>query len=618
MSKKILLIESDAPFAEELTSTLEARGLEVRTTADGREGYELAKEWGPDAVVLCVELPGMSGYVICQKLKKDEELKSIPLVITSAEATPETFEKHRTLKVRAEDYLLKPFTPTALLASLGALIELPEGGAEETYQEAPLAGLGLGEPEAAEGGDEEELVALEEEAGIEALGGEPLGGSDLPALDLGSLPDDGPAPASGPGLEDDLKLLDEAFEGLSSAGSSPAPAPKVAPAKPAARPAPAPARRPSAALDLDLGGMGSMGADELDAAAASLPEDDDSAARAALGRLDLVADEALDALGGDGPSPSLDTTEPESGADLGRDLLGGLDPDLGLSPEAAADEEPPVPVSTPVRGASTAALRAAGIKVVGESGQAAAATPAADTSRLERELSRKDQKIQDLEARLREAEDRAGEIERRADDAEQRAEAAETRTAEGASRLAAAESQATAAKSRLDVTLTQSRRLDADLKAAREESHRARERAEQAEAALDDERRRADEADARAATATEAQEKIDGLEREVDELKTELVVARGEAEGARSEVEKRTAELKKRVQDLEMAASKNEERVVKAYLKIKNDEKVREKTKKALAIASQLLDEGAPAEPAGAEKPRTAAQAAAAALGREQ
>ena len=92
MSKKILLIESDAPFAEELASTLEARGLEVRTTGDGREGYDLAKEWGPDAIVLCVELPGMSGYVICQKLKKDDALRSLPLVLTSAEATEETFE----------------------------------------------------------------------------------------------------------------------------------------------------------------------------------------------------------------------------------------------------------------------------------------------------------------------------------------------------------------------------------------------------------------------------------------------------------------------------------------------------------------------------------------------
>ncbi|HSM92421.1 MAG TPA: hypothetical protein VLT47_05985, partial [Anaeromyxobacteraceae bacterium] len=76
---------------------------------------------------------------------------------------------------------------------------------------------------------------------------------------------------------------------------------------------------------------------------------------------------------------------------------------------------------------------------------------------------------------------------------------------------------------------------------------------------------------------------------------------------------------------------KNEERVVKAYLKIKNDEKVREKTKKALAIATQLLEEGAP--PSEPEKPRGSAldppektrsiqlspsAAAAAALGRGQ
>ena len=96
------------------------------------------------------------------------------------------------------------------------------------------------------------------------------------------------------------------------------------------------------------------------------------------------------------------------------------------------------------------------------------------------------------------------------------------------------------------------------------------------------------------------------MEREVEELKTELIVARGEVEGARSEVEKRGAELRKRISDLEAANAKNEERVVKAYQKIKADEKVRDKVRKALAIATQLLEEGAPAESA-AEKERRAA-----------
>jgi hypothetical protein len=86
-------------------------------------------------------------------------------------------------------------------------------------------------------------------------------------------------------------------------------------------------------------------------------------------------------------------------------------------------------------------------------------------------------------------------------------------------------------------------------------------------------------------------------------------VARGEADGARGEIEKRTGDLKKRVADLEAANAKNEERVVKAYQKIKADEKVRDKVRKALAIAAQLLDEGLPVE-SPADKERRAAAAA--------
>ena len=61
MPKKILLIENDSAFAAQVSETLEASGFDVRTTGDGKEGLDLAREWAPAAVVLCVELPGMSG-----------------------------------------------------------------------------------------------------------------------------------------------------------------------------------------------------------------------------------------------------------------------------------------------------------------------------------------------------------------------------------------------------------------------------------------------------------------------------------------------------------------------------------------------------------------------------
>ncbi|WP_152643375.1 response regulator transcription factor, partial [Anaeromyxobacter sp. PSR-1] len=266
MPKKILLIENDAAFAAELSKTLEASGFDVRVTGDGKLGIELAREWAPSGVVLSVELPGMSGYLVCQKLKKDDALKATPLVLTSAEATEETFENHRKLKVRADEYLLKPFPAAALVEKLGALVGLPDAGEE------PLEA-------------DEEIVSLEEEVGLEAVSDLPE--ADLPALDLDALPDEpgGDVPAG-----DDLALLDEAFDGIA------APRPE----------------RPGDALDLALGlGDGPAAVDDpLDPSL--LDGTDDLPGPAGLDAADdpdaglslLDADAALGALADEPPAPA--------------------------------------------------------------------------------------------------------------------------------------------------------------------------------------------------------------------------------------------------------------------------------------------------------------------------
>lgn len=511
MPKKILLIENDSAFAAEVAEALEATGFEVRVTGDGKEGLELARDGSPDAVVLCVELPGMSGYLVCQKLKKDETLRAVPLVLTSAEATEETFEKHRTLKARADEYLLKPYAPGALVEKLAALTGLPEGAA------------------AAPGG-EEEVVSLEEELGLEASAeGSPE--AEIPGLDLESLPDEpaagGAAPAA---LDEDLRLLDDAFEGIA---------------------APADA---AAALD-ELTGEEPVPAAEVEAAADSLPAEDEGAAREDLSALDEDAEAALGALGGD---------------------------DEALAPT----REPP---ARSVRGASADLLRAAGIALLDE---APAPAPGAGDAELEEARTALDRSRRDLQAR----DDELRDATRRADQAE---------------------AEVARARAKADATAVQLRKAEADARAGRDEARRSADQARAAEAKLAElerrlaevERRSADaerraeaaEADARrraeeAAAAAEAIARAEALEREADELRTELLVARGEAEGARGEVEKRTAELRKRVAEVEAASAKNEERVVKAYQKIKADEKVRDKVRKALAIATQLLEEGLPAE----------------------
>jgi CheY-like chemotaxis protein len=274
MPKKILLIENDAAFAAELSKALEASGFDLRVTGDGKLGIELAREWGPAGVVLSVELPGMSGYLVCQKLKKDDALKATPLVLTSAEATEETFENHRKLKVRADEYLLKPFPPAALVEKLGALVGLPE---------APEEPSGTGE-EPLEA--DEEIVSLEEEMGLEAV--TDLADADLPALDLDALPDE-PGGAAGGVPGDDLALLDEAFDGLAAPGPE----------------------RPGDALDLALGlGDGPAVDDPLDPSLLDGPDDLpgpsglDAAEDPDAGLSLLEADAALGALADEPPVPA--------------------------------------------------------------------------------------------------------------------------------------------------------------------------------------------------------------------------------------------------------------------------------------------------------------------------
>ena len=72
---EVLLIDAEQPFAGEVKGQLEGRGFAVTQLDDGKEGLEYARANGVDLIVLCVELPKMSGYSICNKLKKDGELK---------------------------------------------------------------------------------------------------------------------------------------------------------------------------------------------------------------------------------------------------------------------------------------------------------------------------------------------------------------------------------------------------------------------------------------------------------------------------------------------------------------------------------------------------------------
>jgi CheY-like chemotaxis protein len=129
---KILVFESEPAFAWELRTELGRLGCTVQIVDDGNAGLQSAASDRPDLILLSIELPRMNGFSVCNKLKKDPQLKDVPLIIMSSDSSEETFEQHRRLKTRAEDYVRKPIALGELVTHIRQLIPLAAAIEPET------------------------------------------------------------------------------------------------------------------------------------------------------------------------------------------------------------------------------------------------------------------------------------------------------------------------------------------------------------------------------------------------------------------------------------------------------------------------------------------------------
>lgn len=123
---RILIVEDDNDIVDVLRRTLRAEGYEVRSGGDGPQGLEIASEFMPDLVVLDLGLPGMDGLEVCAKLRENSE---VPILMLTARA--DTEDRVTGLDSGADDYLVKPFERTELLARIRALLRRhpPRGSA---------------------------------------------------------------------------------------------------------------------------------------------------------------------------------------------------------------------------------------------------------------------------------------------------------------------------------------------------------------------------------------------------------------------------------------------------------------------------------------------------------
>jgi two-component system, OmpR family, response regulator MprA len=115
--ERVLVVDDDPPLRRMLQRTLSAEGWEVTVAADGGAALVAAEQSAPDVIVLDVAMPGLDGLAVCRRLRS----KGLPtpiLMLTARDAVP---DRVAGLQAGADDYLVKPFAVSELIARLHAL-----------------------------------------------------------------------------------------------------------------------------------------------------------------------------------------------------------------------------------------------------------------------------------------------------------------------------------------------------------------------------------------------------------------------------------------------------------------------------------------------------------------
>ncbi|MBI1831460.1 MAG: response regulator transcription factor [Planctomycetes bacterium] len=121
---RVLVIEDEPDLLKVLARALRENGYAVDEASDGEDGLFKAITWSYDAVVLDLMLPGLSGWEILKRLRRKHRT---PVLILSARDTVK--DRVEGLDLGADDYLIKPFALSELLARLQALIRRAAGKA---------------------------------------------------------------------------------------------------------------------------------------------------------------------------------------------------------------------------------------------------------------------------------------------------------------------------------------------------------------------------------------------------------------------------------------------------------------------------------------------------------
>jgi DNA-binding response OmpR family regulator len=126
MEDTVLLVEDEPDVVDLLRYHLRKAGFKVLVEHSGSAGLEAVRQNMPDAVVLDIMLPGMTGLEVCRTMKSDPVLASVPVLMLTAKS--DVKDRVKGLELGAEDYVTKPFSPKEVVLRVQALLKRLRSG----------------------------------------------------------------------------------------------------------------------------------------------------------------------------------------------------------------------------------------------------------------------------------------------------------------------------------------------------------------------------------------------------------------------------------------------------------------------------------------------------------
>jgi len=127
---KILVIDDEPRYVRLMEVNLTTEGYAVLKAFDGESGVDQVLAQNPDLVLLDIMMPGMDGFATCQRIR---EFSQVPIIVVTAKGDEKS--RVRGLDLGADDYIVKPFSATELLARVRAVLRRAIRSAEGYQQE---------------------------------------------------------------------------------------------------------------------------------------------------------------------------------------------------------------------------------------------------------------------------------------------------------------------------------------------------------------------------------------------------------------------------------------------------------------------------------------------------